>query len=1131
MKPFSPSFRTIFFLTFALAFSLPGWRSDCAAAEARLIRMPSSPALSPDGKIVAFAWKGDIWSVPTAGGGARQLTRHTAADGSPAFSPDGKQIAFTSSRKDGRQVFVMPVSGGEPRQLTHHTEGYAVEEWHPDGEQILTSLTRDHFWKHGERFSFVSAGKRGPDKILFDAYGSDGRLSPDGGKLLFTRESERWWRKGYRGSRSSQIWLFNSEDGGIEKLVDDEQGSRWPLWKPSGKGFYYVGQRDGAFNLRERNLESGKERQITKFEDDSVVYPAISRDGSTLVFRHLFDLYAIRLGKDEKPQKIKIQFPGDSDWIAEERRILDKATNVAFSKDGLEIAFIAGGDLWVMDTELKEPIQITDSAEEESEPLFAPDGKSIVFISDQGGQSDLWKVERADAEKYWWQNKDFKMTRLTNDPVTEHDTAWSPDGEHISFLRERGDFWIMKPDGKDARRLFESWNDPQYDWSPDGKWLVYAVSDNDFNRDIWISPIDASREPFNLSRHPDNDYSPRWSPDGRKIAFTGRRRDTETDIYYVWLREEDDQKNTRERTLEKALEKMKKARAKKPTPAKPTLEKPKTETRTEKPPDSKAPATPDKKVEPSQPKKKPGLTIDFEGLQERLHRVSVADTSESGLFWSHDSKKLAFAATIDGKRGTYTISIPGSSKPTLLSTKTGGLAHWIASGNQILWLSEGKPGTLNSKGQTASYAFKARQRVDLPAKFRAAFDQSWRTMRDHFYDEKLGNRNWDKVRQKYIGMAGEAPNGQTLGNVINMMLGELNGSHLGFYYRGPSTAAATGAPQWSETTSHLGVRFDPDYNGPGLRVRDVLPDSPATDKSSRILPGEVVLAIDGIEVDSATDITTVLNGVLERDIALRIQAKGKRGGKRKQKKAATGETREITLRPISYSRARSLLYEKWIDDNQAAVAKASKGRLGYLHIAGMNMTSFYRFEEELYSVAAGKDGILIDVRENGGGSTTDHLLTILTQPRHSITVPRGGGQGYPHDRKIYASWNKPVAVLCNQNSFSNAEIFSHAIKHLKRGKVIGVPTAGGVISTGGRSIMDLGYLRMPFRGWYLLNNGQDMELNGAVPHHVVWNAPGDLPGGADPQLKRAIKALKKDVRKFKNRPQPKLIKSSERKNP
>jgi tricorn protease len=194
----------------------------------------------------------------------------------------------------------------------------------------------------------------------------------------------------------------------------------------------------------------------------------------------------------------------------------------------------------------------------------------------------------------------------------------------------------------------------------------------------------------------------------------------------------------------------------------------------------------------------------------------------------------------------------------------------------------------------------------------------------------------------------------------------------------------------------------------------------------------------------------------------------------------------------------------------------------------MNFVSFYKFEEELYSAGAGKDGLIIDVRHNGGGSTTDHLLTVLTQPVHAITVPRGGGPGYPHDRRVYATWSKPILVLCNQNSFSNAEIFCHAIKTLGRGKLVGVPTAGGVISTGATAILDVGTLRLPGRGWFLTGDGEDMELNGAVPDHIVWPQPGDFARGIDAQLDKAVAVLKEDVKEAKQRPHPRLRKASER---
>jgi tricorn protease len=194
----------------------------------------------------------------------------------------------------------------------------------------------------------------------------------------------------------------------------------------------------------------------------------------------------------------------------------------------------------------------------------------------------------------------------------------------------------------------------------------------------------------------------------------------------------------------------------------------------------------------------------------------------------------------------------------------------------------------------------------------------------------------------------------------------------------------------------------------------------------------------------------------------------------------------------------------------------------------MAMPSFYKFQNELFAVGAGKDGLIIDVRENGGGSTADHLLTALCQPEHAITVPRGGGTGYPNDRRVYATWNKPITVMCNQNSFSNAEIFSHAIKTLKRGKLVGVPTAGGVISTGGTTITDIGFLRLPFRGWYLRDTGEDLELNGAVPDVILWPAPGDMPTGKDDQLSKAVELLKADVEAEKAKPKPNLRKATAR---
>ena len=516
--------------------------------------------------------------------------------------------------------------------------------------------------------------------------------------------------------------------------------------------------------------------------------------------------------------------------------------------------------------------------------------------------------------------------------------------------------------------------------------------------------------------------------------------------------------------------------------------------------------------EPKTPvKKSAGITIDFDRLHERVHRINLGEGFAGTLFWSPDSKKLAFTGSYESKAGTYTIDVADTLIPKALTTTVGTHPVWLKKGNQIVWLVGGVPtstpgvasaapvepgpavtpkkglgGGKGGKGlgggapqaPGGGFTFAVRQELDLPARKAAIFDACLQLMRDHWYDSNLGNNDWDKVRRKYHDMAADSPDMESVATVVQMMLGELNGSHLGFTLL-PADAKKPAEPR--DVTAHLGVRFDPAFKGPGLKIRDVLPGGPADKKRSWLAAGEVILKIDGKDVGGGTDLTTLLNGPADREIALSVQAGGK--------------TRAVSIRPITYPAAQTLLYDHWLNYNRKLVADASKDRLGYLHISQMAMPNFRKFEEELVSQGSGKDGLVIDVRENPGGSITDHLLTALTQPNHAITVPRGGGPGYPLDRKVYISWHKPIVVLCNQNSGSNAEIFSHAIKTLRRGKVVGVPTAGAVVSTGATSVFDVGTLRMPTRGWFTVGDGEDMELRTAMPHIVLWPAPGQMPKG------------------------------------
>ena len=1098
------------------------------------IRIPRHPSISPDASHIAFDWQNDIWIADIEGGNATRLTIHAATDSSPHFSADGEHVYFSSNRSGNSQIYVMPVEGGAAKQITFDSNRKTIHGAISDGRYLLISQSTDRGW-HGTESSRVflldTEGEK-PKKMLFDCGVRDAAISPDGTKVLFVRGRPNWSRKGYKGSQAPQIWLadLSTETPELKRLSKDLErfqnvSEMDPMWAADGDSYYFSSDPDGVFNIYHRPLDSDEARQVTDVasdgDDDGVAFPTVSQDGKTLLVRRGFDLMTCD-SKTGELTSIELTTTGDTVTSAIERKRESQASAVAYTSDGKQMAFVAGQDIYVMDRILKEPVRVTKTAHPESSLVFSSDDSRLFFVTDSGGEVDIWEATHDQEEGIWWLAEDFKLRQVTDDRDVESQLRLSPNGTHIAY-NKGSNLFVMDADGSDNRQIASMWSPASFDWSPDGKWLTYATQDDNYNSDIYILPIDGTREPFNISRHPDMDSNPKWSGDGKRIAWLGRHDGTEVDIYVVELAKATDEETARDETLKKALEAMKKksgkGKGKKSADKKDTPKKEDDDKKNEDKPaaEEKADGKTDEDKKPDDKEKKDkkkdeAVKIDFEDIFERVERLNYPRSFESGLIWINDGSTLAFSAEIRGTRAFYSVKFPRPESPKKITDTPLSSNRWLKDSKQFVGHRGGIPATMSASGKTETFGFSVRTERDWRELRRIAFDQGWRAMRDRYYDEAYNNKDWYVIRDKYRPTAAECLGSAEFSELMNMMLGELNASHMG--HRGGRDPLPDFDAQndWSATTYHLGLRYDINHKGPGLLVESVIPRSPCDRARSLVKAGETLLKIDGVDVGPDVDIEKLLTMDTVRDVELTVKG--------------TGGEREVTVRPTPF--VRNLLYEEWTNKTRAKVEELSESKLGYLHIRGMNMSSFRQMEEDLYHAGVGKEGLIIDVRFNGGGSTADHVMTALTQPKHAITKSRGSGEGYPQDRRIYASWTKPIVVLCNEHSFSNAEIVSHAIKQTGRGRVIGMRTAGGVISTGSVRLLDGGSVRMPMRGWYLSTTGEDMELNGCEPHVALWNEPNwNSPGGTDAQLAKAVEALAEDVAKEKAKDKVKIVPASQ----
>lgn len=1024
------------------------------------IRFARTPDISADGKLVAFSYLGDIWTVEAIGGVARPVTMHEAHDLYPCLSPDGRQIAFSSNRHGSYDVFVTAIHGGKPKRLTFDSGMDIVTGWTPDGKSVVFSSTRSPGYP-GNPEVFTVSVEGGQEKRINLFEGKEAYFSPDGRHLAFVSGPGLWYRKGYRGSSNDDIWISVADGANPRKVTTFNGQDTSPMWSPDGKKLYYVGEtpeKPGIANIVSQDVQPdsaspavGTPKALTAHGDEFVRRARISKNGEWIVYECGADLFIVNT-KTGQNRKLAIEVHADDKQNTERTTTFTKdATEFALSPDESHAVVVVHGELFLTKVPAGgKATRLTDHPAFDSSPVWSPDGTKIVFASDRSGVTDLYLLEPDDVEHpEMTKAHKFKTTRLTDAMEEETAVAFVPKADLITFIRG-GKLWSMKPDGKDQKVIVNDVQVMDYDWSPDGKHIVYARMDGSFASEIFIAPIDGSFPTRNITRYATYNGDVTWSNTGGKIAFLGQRRGSYS---------------------------MNVLSLHKPTA------------------DGSAPGR--------------SAEIDWDDIHLRVERV--ANLQAEGGSISPDGTQVAFrslssgddlwVAGSDGR--TLGRLTTGSQSPHGIrwSKRAGGMIYFLNGSGELRGVRAGGSSPLASAmfgGGSASdpmkVPFSAKLTIKRDEEFAEMYAQGWRTLSDYFYDNKHHGSDWKKVRQKYAELVPHVAQREDLYSLVSLMLGELNASHLGISGR---------LPVAEEPTADLGLLFDETYKGPGFKIAEVLKRGPADKRGLNLKPGEIVLALDREALTEKTNLSQMLNNRAGETILVDVTANP----------ADPKAKRRIEIKAENRNRIGELLYDRWVERNAAQVAKESGGKVGYIHIPGMDDAGLEIFVRALYSDNFDKEAIVLDVRNNGGGFTHDQVLNYLSGKEHTVFRQRNGGEGLVL-RNFDRKWSKPVSLLINNRSYSDAEIFPHAFRSVGLGKVVGQATGGHVIGTYQIRLIDGSSFRVPRTGVFT-TKGVNMEKEGVQPDVAVEQTVADWQRGHDTQLTEALRVVQADVVSWK----------------
>lgn len=1017
----------------------------------------SEPGISPDGKEIAFVSGGDIWTVPASGGEARLLIAHPAQDSRPLYSPDGSKLAFVSARTGNGDIYVLSLSDGKLRRLTYDEGAEELSGWSADGKYLLFHSNTGDIASMYDIWKVPAAGGT-PMPVSADRYATEyyGASSPDNQYIAFAARGmagTQWWRRGSSHLDHAEIWIrpFHTAaitDADYRRITEDGARSVWPMWDRDGKSLFFVSDRSGNQNLWKTDLQ-GKSTMLTKFTDSRVLWPSITKDASAIVFERDWKIWKYDVAS-QKASALEIHLRGNANHqLPQYKNLSDEFQELAVSPDGKKLVFLAHGDLFASSaTTGGEAVRLTNTPDIEGNAIWANDSKSIFFSTHSTEHPKLYRCE-------------VPTQVITALPLPEGDYSSlvrSPDGRRLAYIRNTKELAVFDLEAKTELILYKGSlgrmsfaSNISIAWSPDGQYLAFANYDSNAIRNIWVvaskggdaKPISFLSNTFGSSVD--------WSADGKYIYFATSQRTENARIARVELFPHI--KPFKEDSFYQLFKEQSSSTKKDSTVS---------------------------------------TRVDFEDIKSRLSFLPF-DASINNYAVSKDGKTLLFTVTNLGQQSLYSYSLDDLSanpNPKLIYNSRGRLGNVQFSNDdkQIYFLQGGKVYMLPLANPTPKpLAITAHMDIDFNQEKNVVLYQAWEVLNKGFYDPKFHGVDWDAVLTRYRSLAASCGTPEELRRLLNLMVGELNASHMG------ASGASTDAPV---PIGRLGLQFDAatyEKNG-RLVIAEVLTGGPAAN-SGKIQVGDQLVAVDGKQLTNSDNLQALLANKAGKKVTLKVLSAG-------------GKEDEIALNPINLAAEKRLRYRQWVEQQRGYVDKISHGRLGYVHMLDMSEASLHQLYLDLDAQTLSKEGVVIDIRNNNGGFVNAYALDVFSRKPYLTMTGRDMPASPARIQLGQRALQKPTILVTNQHSLSDAEDFTEGYRTMKLGKVVGEPTAGWIIFTSSARLIDGSSVRLPFSR-ITDHEGKDMELHPRPVDIPVSRPIGESYGTKNMQLDTAVNELLK----------------------